>query len=394
MDSKPAECAESADPGANRLLEIARRLFLLGGVLTATWMSLYPAGAHSFRRQAVWWFVGALLSYALLPWHRRGLSELCYSRASQTVAPDFLGVAGAAAFLALSILVVTANSPSADQVRLFDFTAGWGILTIVLWVFAAGFVSMMAVSLWYATLSLVLMPDRIRRRTLGGVADFRFSQMTGIEPAMLDWPKWLRTAAWLATVFGPGVGTRMQVGGLVLARRPAYGVAIHCRDGRTLRIWINSLPGFERIFRALRQAGVPMDAEIGRVVDKDLADAAAHPPSDQSGRGMRILAAVLLAAAIGGALALHFWPERPVKVERQMRYSDEAIIRRRALMAQMEEVARRMQPLGERMKQIAAAKGTATPQEQTAVMGEFESLMKQYSDLRDRYDAIQPAKDD
>ena len=205
-DKQPLLHAVVRDGAAAKYLEILLQRPADSYGAAPAWL-FYP-----FRARAVWWFVGALLVYALLPWHRKGPLELCYSRASQTVVPDFLGAAGAAAFFALSIMVVTANAASGGPVRLFDFTEGWGILTLVLWAFGAGFLSITVLSLWYATFSLVLLPDRIRRRTFGGVADFSYSRMTGIEPAMLDWPKWLRIAAWLMMVFGPGMRTRLRMG--------------------------------------------------------------------------------------------------------------------------------------------------------------------------------------
>jgi hypothetical protein len=67
------------------------------------------------------------------------------------------------------------------------------------------------------------------------------------------------------------------------------------------------LPGFERIFHALRKAGVPLDPELATIVDEDLASSEGET---KPGRGGKIAAGILLVLTVGGILTWQVWPEK------------------------------------------------------------------------------------
>ena len=354
---------------------------------------LRPAGAFADapnkllfprRHHAVWWLIGGLLAYALIPWHRKGPQELCYPRGRSVVVPDFLGLGLFLVFCALPILVIMTNPSSLHPFRLLDFTDGWGVLTLVCWMFALAGGTVMATALVYATFSLVVLPDGFRRFRLRGADECRFADIAKVEPAVLEMPRWLRLAGLFLGLFN----WRLLGTVLLASSQRAFGMAIRCRDGRTLNLWVSDLPGFERVFRALKQNGVPLDDEFNRNLDADLADDAAEPSSaEPSSRAGRIAARVLLALAIGGALAWQFWPERVRTVAREWRYSDEQMSRRAQLLEEMRQVALQM-------KANNTLVPKASPADPSRTFDDFDALMKRYQELEQQYNAMQPTEED
>lgn len=349
---------------------------------------LYP-----FRQHAVWFFIAGLLGYALLPWYCKGPQELCYSTARSVVVPDLLGAVMTTLFFAAPLLIITANAPTSTPLRLLDFSAGWGVLTAIMWAFAAGFASITVIALWYSTLSIVLLPTGIRKRTLLSTNDYPFASMTDITPISQDWPKWLKVISWLVFIFGSARNS-MMIGGMLLTRQIGHGMAIRCNDGRTLKIWINNLPGFEYIPRALRKAGVPMDAELGKIVDEDLAGATTTPQEGKTGSSPTVLAWILMLVVISGALIVHFKPEKLPRIELRLQFTNEALAQRMALLKQMEDVSNQMQALSKESDQILANPASASKTRVAEIQAANMKLINQFQELSKQHDAIQPTEEE
>jgi len=321
---------------------------------------------YPLRGQAGWWFIVGLLAYASIPWYRRKPDELRYSTGRAMVGPDILGMVMSVFFLTLPILVITGNASSSEPLDVFGFHSGWWPLTLAMWLMACGGLATMIVALWYATFSLVLTPTGIRRRTLLSMQDYAFADMVAVEPTRWAWPAWLRIVAILIGL----LNWRLLGAVLIGSSEEAHGIAIRLKDGRKLKLWMTHLPGFERIFHALRKAGVPLDSELARIIDESLAS---PEPAAKPSRGGRIAAGILLALAIGGTLAWQFWPEKTRPVKRELTYTYEALAQRRQLLNEMQE--------------------NATQMKQAAGTAEFDRLMKQHDALEKRYDAIQPTEE-
>jgi|GEM_PF-1057633 len=336
---------------------------------------LYP-----LRKHAVWPFILGLLVYAAIPWYRKADDELRYSTARAMVGPDFLGLFMTVFFFTLPILVITANARSSEPPDMFGFTTGWWPLTAVMWLLAACGVAVLIVACWYACFTLKITPTGLSIRKLTGDGDYAFADMTGIEPARWAWPWWLRVLAILITLARPRAGGAVLLG----AFQEAYGIAIRLKDGRTLKIWMSYLTEFPRVFHALRKANVPMDAELAKIIDEDLASA---EPEPKPGRGGKIAAGILLTLAIAGALAWQYWPEKPRVVKREPTFTYEQLAQRMELTRQMQAIARQMQ-------QALALPKDATPQQRAEAMRKFEQLQKQHDELEKRYNAIQPTDED
>lgn len=322
---------------------------------------LYP-----LRGQAGWWFIVGLLVYASIPWYRKKPDELRYSTGRAMVGPDILGMVMSVFLLTLPILVITGNARGSEPLDLFGFHSGWWPITLVMWLLACSGLATMIVALWYATFAIELTPTSIRRRTLLRSEEFAFADMEAVEPARWAWPTWLRITA----IFIGCFNWRLLGAVLIGSSEEAYGIAIRLKDGRKLRLWMTHLPGFERVFHALRKAGVPLEPELAKMIDESLASL---EPAAKPGRAGKIAAGILLVLAIGGMLAWQFWPEKTRVVKRELTYTYEALGQRRQLLNEMQAIANQM-------KQARGA--------------DFDKLMKQHDVLEKRYDAIQPTEED
>lgn len=332
--------------------------------------------AYPMRRHAVWFFLAGLLGYALLPWHRTAPNELRYSTARANVLPDLLGTAMAAVFFALPILILTANVRGPRGLDLLDFDGGWGVLTLVLWAFAAGGLSILFVSLRYATTSLFLLDEGLARVGLAGGWQCRFDDIEAIEPAVLRTPRWLRVLLFVGGLFN----WRLMGQALLAQARQSTGMTLCCRDGRRLTLWFDSLEGFDRLFHALRRAGVPMDADLAEAIDD-----AGEPSPRAPGRAGRVVAWVLLLLAAGGALWLHYRPVPTPMVQKRVRFTREALAERVRLTRQMEELTRQM-------KALAASHDDAPAR--SDVLGKLDALLRQHRELEKRYEAIVPEEEE
>lgn len=218
------------------------------------------------------------------------------------------------------------------------------------------------------------------RRRLTGGDDYAFADMVAIEPAKWAWPWWLRILVILISLARPRLTGAVILG----AFEEAYGIAIRMKDGRTLKIWMTHLPGFARIFHALRKANVPMDAELAKTIDEDIANA---EPESKPGKGGKIAAGILMTLAIVGALTWQYWPSKTRVVKHELQFTYEQLAKRMALTKEMMKIANAMQ-------QALALPDDATPQQRGAAMRKFEELQKQHDELEKRYDAIQPTEED
>ena len=322
---------------------------------------------YPLRGQAGWWFIVGLMAYAAIPWYRKRPDELRFSTGRAMIGPDMLGTVMSVFFLTLPILIITGNMHASEPLDLLGFRSGWWPLSLVMWLMASCGLATVIVGLWYAMFSIVLTSTGIRRRTLLSGNDYAFAEMAAVEPARWAWPTWLRIAAMLIGL----LNWRLLGAVLIGSSEEAYGIAIRFKDGRKLKLWMTHLPGFERIFHALRKAGVPLDPELTQIIDEDIASS---EPATKRGRGGKIAAGILLVLAISGMLMWQFWPEKTRPVKRDPTYTYEALAQRRQLLSEMQKIVTRMKQ----------AVGTA----------EFDDLMKQHDALEKRYDAIQPTEED
>lgn len=338
---------------------------------------LYP-----LRKNAVWYFIIGLLVYAALPWRHKNPDELRYGTARAIVMPDMLGMLMAAAFFALPILVIATNANPSEPMDIFGFSNGWWPLTLVLWLLASLGLCIVVVALAYACFTLQITELGFRHQTLFREGDYAYADMEAVEPVHWAWPTWLRT---IAIIIG-FLNWRALGPILIGSFEEAYGVTIRLKDGRKLKVWITQLPGFERIFHALRGHKVPLDPELEQIIDQDLAEAATTPKS-KSGKGGKMAAGLLLALTIAGLLAWHYMPEKTAVLKHELQYSYEQLAQRHALLNEMQKTAASM-------GQVLALPKDATPKQRAAGMQQFEELQKQYQELEKKYDAIQPTEED
>ncbi len=322
---------------------------------------LYP-----LRQNAVWWFIAGLVAYAAIPWYRKGADEIRYSTARAMVGPDFLGVFMMVFFFTLPILVIATNAGSSEAVDVFGFANGWWPLTAVMWLLAFHGLAAVFVALWYACFTLQIKPTGLRLRKLFNTGEYSFADMEAIEPAHRAWPMWLRIIVILIGLLNWRLLGAIMIG----SSEEAYGIAIRMKDGSRLNLWMTHLPGFPRIFHALRKEKVPLDPDLAKIIDEDLEE---MEPELKPDRGGKIASGILMTLAIIGALTWQYWPEEVRVVKHELQLSYEQLAQRMALTRQMMKIA-------EQMRKVAG-------------MPEFDRLMQQHGELEKRYDAIQPTEE-
>lgn len=338
------------------------------------WM-LFP-----YRRHAIWAFIAGLLLYVLLPWYRKGTDELRYSTARAMVVPDFLGLALTVFFGTLPVLIILSNSSSSGPPSLFGFSNGWWPITLAMWLMACGGLAVLVMSYWYATFSLWISSDGFRLRTCFRDDTYAFADMVGMEPYRQEWPLWLKVVAFYMVLARPRMAGPLILG----ATQETNGIAIRMKDGRILKLALDYLEEMERVFRALRQANVPLDPELAQIIDEALAN---PEPVTPPGKGGKIAARILVVLAVVGALTWHYWPETTRVVRHEPQYSQ-------AQLTERLELNRQMRAIETQMKQALALPANATPEERAAGMRKFEELKQQLDALERQYDAIQPTAED
>lgn len=323
---------------------------------------LYPLRAY-----AVWWFIAGLLLYAVIPWYRKGPDELRYSTARSMVTPDFLGAFMAVFFFTLPILVITTNAVSSEPMDAFGFTNGWWPLTLAMWLLACHGLAAMFVALWYSCFTLQITQTGLRLRKLTNAGDYAFADMEAIESSHWAWPRWLRIFAILI-----GLLNWRLLGAIIIgSSEEAYGIAIRMKDGRKLKLWMTHLPGFQRIFHSLRTANVPLDPELAKIIDEDVAEVETEPKPSKAGK---VAAGILMTLAILSALTWQYWPATTRVVKHELQFSYEQLAQRRQLLNEMMKIASQMKDIG----------GTV----------EFDRLMEKHDALEKQYEAIQPTEED
>lgn len=209
-----------------------------------TWM-LFPGRAYFWIPLAL-----GLLGYLLIPRRKRPEGALGYSRFSAQVMPDILGLFLAGAFFALPLLVVPGN---ADPWEVFDVFGGWGIFTLIIWVFLAGCgVAILVIAARYAGSWLKVGQKGFSRATLGGVEQIAYEDLEHFEPYQRRPPRWL---VWGLLIFGRGNPTAVGQA-LLIDSRASHGLEFQLTSGRRVRMSIDGLPGVDKLAQALEQAGV------------------------------------------------------------------------------------------------------------------------------------------
>lgn len=212
------------------------------------------AFAFPRRSTAPWAALAGLVAYGLIPWPRHGDDRtLTYRRARAAIVPDFVGAILASLFFGLPFLIVGANAASGSV-----FEDGWLVLTMVLWLMAAGSASILGFSARYAAFRLTIGEDGLRQVGLFGERSLPFAQIVRVEFADYRAPKWLRTLMFIGGVFN----FRLMGQALLMEARRDWGIALVLRDGGRARVMMSYLDGADRLVDALEKAGIPVVAAV------------------------------------------------------------------------------------------------------------------------------------
>ena len=214
---------------------------------------LYP-----FRRFTAVPLLLALFFYFFPPRKKAPAGALVYPKWSSWILPDLMGSIFACIFFAFPFLLAPGIFGSGNVLNIAD---GGIILTLVFWLMAAIFASMLYWSAKYASFSLELLPGSMMLRALGQEQRIPYIAVESAGIADYRPPKWLRTTLYIASLGS----WRMLGHALLLSSRSDWGIELRMKHGDPVKFLCSNLPGAERIVEALRREGVNISPELESV---------------------------------------------------------------------------------------------------------------------------------
>jgi len=186
------------------------------------------------------------------------VGALVYPKWSSWLLPDVMGSIFACIFFAFPFLLAPGIFGSGNVLNIAD---GGIIFTLVFWLMAAIFASILYWSAKYASFSLELLPGAMMLRTLG--KELRIPYIAVEYAGIADYrpPKWLRTTLYIASLGS----WRMLGHALLLSSRTDWGIELRMKGTAPIKFLCSNLPGAERIFEALRSEGVNISPELESV---------------------------------------------------------------------------------------------------------------------------------
>lgn len=190
----------------------------------------------------------AFLIYFFVPRIKPPSGSLVYARGPSVIAPDLLGLIGGGFFFALPLFILAENAPGQLP---WSTEGGWHFLTGAMALMVAGFLALNLVGFFYSTLYLELTEDALRIGRWTGACAYSWADMEACSPYQSNRGKVLGL---LLIVLANSPGMVGQ--GLLVASNTERGLEIRMKNGKTLRIMANSLPGYANVVEALRQRHV------------------------------------------------------------------------------------------------------------------------------------------
>ena len=212
---------------------------------------LYP-----FRRFAAVPLLLALFVYIVFPPRKKApAGALIYPKWSSWILPDLMGNIFSCIFFAFPFFLTPEIFGSGNVLNIAD---GGIILTLVFWLLATIFASMLYWSAKYASFSLELLPGAMMLRILGKEQRIPYIAIEYAGIADYRPPKWLRTLLFIASLGS----WRMLGHALLLSSRTDWGIELRMKGAEPVKFLCSNLPGAERIIEALRREDVNISPEL------------------------------------------------------------------------------------------------------------------------------------
>ncbi|HPR64684.1 MAG TPA: hypothetical protein PK014_10715 [Thermoanaerobaculia bacterium] len=210
---------------------------------------LYP-----LRRAGIVFLGLGFLLYIFLPGRRHQPGEIYFS-GWRNVLGDLVGFM----FFSLFFLMPFLIAGGATQALLPGF-----FLPLIFWPLALLGLVIIRMTLWHASLKMLLTDRHLAIRTDSGDFDISFETIHSWGPAFLAPPKWLIALTWVSAFASRGSAQYGALGRASILSGTSYGgLAIRLMDGRSIYLWITdqigniTLKGAERIPQALQEAEIP-----------------------------------------------------------------------------------------------------------------------------------------
>ncbi|MCB2185011.1 MAG: hypothetical protein KQJ78_01240 [Deltaproteobacteria bacterium] len=226
-------------------------------------LSLYPEGPGGAGGGFTWdanrllglgLAVAGLLVYFFLPWRQKAPGALAYTRGKVMVG-DLFGVVLAGFFFAVPLVIYLAASYG---------PVSWGLTSPGAIFLAVGVLvallpgAALVSGAFYEALEIQLTPQSLMKRSLLGVREVPWDQITLVKPAVWGLPRWLEIVLGLLILLSDRPQAALLLGG------KEFGLTLVLAGGRELNLWLTGLPGRERLFEEIKSRGVPLDPTLAQ----------------------------------------------------------------------------------------------------------------------------------
>jgi hypothetical protein len=221
---------------------------------TADLMGDAPANLQRpYRSQGKWLLLFGFVCYVFIPRRRREPDEIHCARASAIVLPDMLGLAMAAVFFGLPILIVQSNGATMSM-----DSGAWLVPIIVCWFLVLFPLIILGIAAHNASYGIRMGEQSLTIRKWFGHRSIAFDDVERVDAIAWRTPGWLRTIAWIIVMFA----RNGAIAALMLEGGRGSGIQLEIASGRRQRIWTSGIVGWDRIVTTLEQHGVPIDPAV------------------------------------------------------------------------------------------------------------------------------------
>ncbi|WP_320172068.1 hypothetical protein [Maridesulfovibrio sp.] len=186
--------------------------------------------------------------YFIIPHRKFTEDEIHYPRGEAVIAPDMLGLILGPVFFLLPFMIVWEMD---SEMSVFDISGGWIWLTVAMWLLASLWIVLLCAACRYSLLCY--------RVTKDGFHEIKGAKETLFRWQDIEFYRHYRTRlssglSTLLLIFGNTL--QAAAAGIMLRGREEFGIRVHERGGRSIKIMGNSLPEFDDIIRAMREHGI------------------------------------------------------------------------------------------------------------------------------------------
>ncbi len=202
--------------------------------------------SRPWSRWSLWLLILAVLVYIAIPWPPKASGNVyAYRRLNSVILPDWLGYFLVAAFTALPLFVVSADSNFSGVMRDTSWIkiCAWGLLA------AIPGLSILFISWWYSCTYIELHDDKLAMHAPMKSFQISYDQIRSIEYFEMTSPRWLKRAT-LLLMYG-SLFTMTAI--YIMLSQPHAAARITMADGSSKTLLIEYLPRYQQMLKQVQQ---------------------------------------------------------------------------------------------------------------------------------------------